>query len=244
MSLMSVLSGADADPIFADVAEATGLAPETARHGLEAMYPAIASALTARIQDDPRLMSRVSGLLAEDSGAEDEAVVDGKAILVEIYGSQRAATAALKKTVPDLPTTALSKLGPIGAVAVAAAVQQQGSALTLTGALPAAGAGSGGIVETILSAIIKSAIQGALRQLTSSLTRATRTRRTGSTSTSKRKTRTKSSTRTKSKPKSKSTRSKTKSATTRTRKKASSTRRTSTSALEDILGGILGTTRK
>ena len=243
MSLMGMLGGADSTGIFADVAEATGLDERLAEAGMEALYPAIATKLAERCNEDPGLVGRLSTLLSEDSGAADEGVVDGKAILAEIYGSQRSATAALKKAAPDLPATAVSKLAPLSAVAVAASAQQQGSALTLTGARTAAGSGSGGIVETILSALIKSAIQGALRQLTSSLTR-----RTGSTSRSpsrsKRKTSTrKTSTRKASTSKTKA-KSKAKSTSSRSRKKTSSTRSKSSSALEDILGNILGNSRK
>jgi hypothetical protein len=215
MSVMGMGGGNGDQQLLAEVADATGLAPEIVRQGLDGLVPEISATLSRRLKEDASLAGRLSALLATDSGAEDEATFDGRAILAAIYGSQKAASAAMKRAASGLPASALAMLAPISAVAATAASLQPDGAMTLTGAASAAGSG-GGILGTFINAVIAGAIQGALRQVLSKRRSSSRSQ----SSTKRRKT--------------------TKRKSTGTRKRRSS----SASALEDILGGILGTKRK
>ena len=231
MSLMAMLHAAQGGRLFATIAESLDLDEGQTAKAMQALCPAIAKQLKAKAADDGELFQSLLDLIEDGAEASpleesdavtgEEAVRDGNAILVDIFGSRNNAMVALRKAAEDVPERELSKLAPISATVVVAALAQANKPMTLAGALPAAqGSGDSGIFGTIIGAVITGAVQGMVREMTSS--RRWRSTTGYTKSRSKRKT---SSTRTK---KSKSTGS------------SSSKRRTTSASIEDIFRDILG----
>lgn len=225
MTLMGMFDTTDGNRLFVQVGEAAGVDPGTARRSMDMFCPVIAAALQDKVADDPELVDDLMELLQDNSEpgiATEEAHVDGKAMLAAIFGTQKAATAALKDHADGIPAKAVPKLAAIAAVTVVAAVAERTGAapMPLAGVQTAAG-GGGSIVGTVLNALIAGAIQGVVRQLTakkrssSTRTRSTTTRRKRKTTTSRRRKTT-----------------------------ASRSRTTGSISLEDILGGIFGKSGK
>jgi hypothetical protein len=217
---MNLLGRKEQGELAQQLGQISGLRPEQAQVAMDELARLAAQQLQKAAAADPELMGRLDDLLDGDGevalGGAD-AVVDGKAILGELYGSQRAALAALAGAVPEVPAGAIGRLAPVAAASVVAAVLQQRRSQPQGGALTAVG-GGGSLIGSIIGALVAGAIQGAIRQISASARRSTSTRRTRGTTKRARTTRKKS-------------------------KKTSATntsRRTSTVSLEDILGSIFG----
>ena len=126
-----------------------------------------------------------------DDLTDAEAIDDGVAILEDIYGSGDAAIAALRGLAGDVDGAGFGKLAAISATSVVAAMAQSGSAaMPLTGAQQAIG--GGGIIDILVSSMIKGAVQAVTRQL------ASKRRRRGYTRPAKRRTVKRRATRSKS----------------------------------------------
>jgi len=174
MPLMSMLQNAQGGAFFANAATLAGIEPNEAREALGALCPAIAEQLRARAESDGEAFDNLLDLLEEggDTGDLDdpaaltssEAVADGNAILEDVYGSRNAAITAARKLAPQIAETGLTKLTAIAAVSVLAALSRSTAVTPLAAAAPAEKDG-GGLLGTIISAVIKGAIQGASRQL-------------------------------------------------------------------------------
>ena len=231
MSLMSVFDSSDGSRILADVAAAAGTDAQTVKRGLDLLCPAIAAALQEKVADDPDLADDLADLLDDNlnpSVAGEDAAVDGKAMLKALFGSQKAAKDVLSRAAPDLPEAVLTRLAPVAAVTVIAAVAEQTRPSGISGMLTVSGATGSGIVGTLLTAIISSAIKGVIRELTSARTSrtASRTRRPARTAQSR------------------STRSRTTRRTKSRKTAATRSRRNPEISIEDILGGLFGTKGK
>jgi hypothetical protein len=172
MSFMSALAGTESGNIYMAAAVAAGVDPAEAEHGMAAMSPAIARKLKARAEADPEAFEDLLDLLEDNGDAVDaesiagpDAISDGNAILTDIYGSRNSAITEMRQVAGDLPETALSKLAAISATAVLASLARAHTqAMPLAGTSQAMGDG-GGLLSTIVSAVIKGAVEGASRQL-------------------------------------------------------------------------------
>lgn len=100
-----------------------------------------------------------------DELTDAAAVSDGNAILDDVYGSRNDAMVALRKAAPDLAERELSKLAPISATAVVAALAQANRPMMAAAPLPAAQESGGGILGSIIGAVISGAVSGAMREL-------------------------------------------------------------------------------
>ena len=242
MSLTGMLDAGNGGEAIAVAAQAARVDVATARRAIDALCPAIADQLRAKAKDNPRLAGDLASLLEDNAKlgiAGSEAIIDGGAMLRKLYGSQLAAKTALGPVVDDVPGTALGKLAAISAVAVIAAVNQQNAAMPLTGAQTAADSGGGGgILDAIIGALIAGAIQGAVKHLK------TRRRRTTSSTLRKRKTSSRKTSRSASRSRKTTTRKKVSRKTKSTTRKRRTTSTTTAKALEEILGGLFGTTGK
>jgi hypothetical protein len=174
MPLMTLLAAAQNGTYFAAAAAASGVAAAEAQAALSAMAPAIAEKLQAKAQADADAFEALLSLL--DDGADSselndpdaltgaEAIADGAAVLKVLYGSSDAALAAMKALAPALPEPAVKTLAAIGTTSVLAALGQSHAAPQALADAPQAAAG-GGLLKTILSALVAGAVQGAIKQL-------------------------------------------------------------------------------
>lgn len=222
MSLMRILEQAQGGGLFTAVAH--GLDLDTAQTGkaMAKLCPAIATELHARAAEDEELFQSLLELIEDNGEAnllEDgraltgpEAIADGNAILDDLYGSRSAAMAALRKVDDTIPERELSKLAPISATAVVAALARANRPLALAaGQAQAATAGSAaqGFFTALVSAIVAGIVSALTRKLASG------TRRPRSTGYAR-------------------TRSRRKTASTRRRRK------TAGASVEDVFRDILG----
>lgn len=239
MSLMMMLESAQGGQLFSHVARSLDLDEGETRKAMGKLCPAIAKKLKAAAAADEDLLESLLDLIEDGAGAlpleepealtDAEAVSDGNAILGDIYGSRNAAMVSLRKVAKEVPERELTKLAPISATAVLAALAQTNQPpmqpQTLAATQPAAAASSsgglGGVVGTIIGAVIAGAVSSVVRELTSAK------RWRGTTSYTKTRTRRKTSS-----TKSRTAKKKTASATAR--------RRTASSSIEDIFRDILG----
>lgn len=221
MNLNDMLAAARDGGFYSSAAVAAGVNAKVARVALENMCPEIAARMKARAADDPDLFDDLVALL-EDGAAEatlknagaltgKEAITDGNAILKDIYGSKDAAMKALKPLAGDVPAKALGKLAPIAATAVVAALTEASQPMALSGASTAAG--SGGLLDTIVGAIVSGVVSEAKRQISQRTGMRWSTRRRSSSRSRKRK--------------------------TPSRSRKATTRRPSSLSLEDIFRSIL-----
>jgi hypothetical protein len=176
MGLMDILRSAQNGQFFANAGQAAGVDPKLAEDALGRMGAAIAGQLHKRAED-PDALEKLLDLLEDGDGDafldesnfmdDPELVADGEAVLADIYGSATTARKALAIAPKD---AAMNKLAAIAASAVLAVLarqyaqpQRQG----LVGEQRAAGNGDehGGILSTIIEAVVKGAVQGATRQL-------------------------------------------------------------------------------
>ncbi len=234
MSLMAMLQAAQGGRLFATIAESLDLDEDQTAKAMQSLCPAIARQLKSKAADDSELLQSLLDLIEDGAEASpleepdavtgEEAVSDGNAILVDIYGSRNNAMVALRQAAEDVPERELSKLAPISATVVVAALAQANKPMALAGALPASqGSADTGIIGTIVGAVITGAVQGMVRELTSS--RRWRSTTGYTKSRSKRKTG-------RTKPK--------KTKTARTSGSSSSKNRTTSASIEDIFRDILG----
>ncbi|NJO32575.1 MAG: DUF937 domain-containing protein [Rhodospirillales bacterium] len=173
MSFLNAIAGSQSGGIAEAAAAAAGVSVAEAEQVITAMSPVIARQLKAKAEANPEAFEDLLDLLEDnandidaDAIAGPEAVSDGNAILTDIYGSRNAAITEMRKAAGDMSESALTKLAAISATAVLASLARSHSgAMPLSGAQTAAGDGGGGLLGTIVQAVIKGAVQGAARQL-------------------------------------------------------------------------------
>ena len=208
MSLMQILERAQGGRLFAAVARALDLDAAQTAKAMRKLCPAIATQLHARASEDEDLFQSLLELIADNGEAsllEDgqvltgsEAIADGNAILDDLYGSRSAAMAALRKVDETLPERELSKLAPISATAVVAALASANRPLALAGAQAqgiSAGGAAQGFFTALVSAIVAGLVSAFSRKMASGTTRRrstgyARTRSRKMTSTTRRRRRT------------------------------------------------------
>jgi hypothetical protein len=237
MNLIRMLEAAQGGQLFANVAAAIKADPQSTRAAMEALCPAIAQQLLDAARADDGLMQSLVEVLedgAEGSPLQDadaltgrESIDDGQMILEDVYGSTDEALEALGPLVSGVSAPALRKLAAISATAVVAALTQAQMPMTLTGTQQAMG--GGGILGTIMDALVKGVVSEATRQIRQRTgigwgTRRRTTRKTTARKTTARKT---------------STRKKAATRKTSTRRKPSSS-----ISIESIIRDMLGNTRK
>ena len=169
MTLMSILAASNNGNYFEGVAQACGMDAGEARSALERLCPAIATQLKSKMQRDNNAFEALLDLLDEggdlDGLTDGEAIADGKAVLDDLYGSPAAALAEMKKLAPGLSDAQYENISAIGATSVLAVLAKSYAApATLAGSTGEAPQG-GGILATIIAAIIKGLLQGARSQL-------------------------------------------------------------------------------
>jgi hypothetical protein len=220
MSLMTLLDQAQGGKLYATVARSLDLDEAQTRSAMRKLCPAIAARLQAKAAADEDLFQSLLDLIEDGAGASpleepqglagSEAVADGNAILDDVYGSRNAAMVALRKADETIPERELSKLAPISATIVVAALAQANRPLGLSQSAQPARASSAG--EGFIGALVSAIIAGIVAALTKRLSPRSR-RRTTSYS---------------------RTRARRKTSRTTTR------RRTKTASVEDVFRDILG----
>lgn len=225
MSLMTMLEQAQGGSLFANVARSLDLDEAQTGKAMRQLCPAIAARLREKAQADDSLFQTLLDIV-EDNGqgsplddpemlASTEAISDGNAILDDIYGSRNAAMVALRAVDPTIPERELSKLAPISATAVVAALAAANRPLALSAAAAPARASSAG--EGFISAFISAIVAGIVAALTKKLRTPTRRRSTTGYA------------RTRSRRK-----------TTPAKSRTTTRRRTNTASVEDLFRDILG----
>jgi hypothetical protein len=183
MSLMTLLDRAQGGGLFANVAAGLDLDGAETQKAMRKLCPAIAARLKEKASADENLFQTLLDLI-EDGGqgsplddaealTAPEAIADGNAILDDIYGSRNAAMVALRETDPTIPERELSKLAPISATAVVAALAAANRPMALSASAQPARTGSAGegFIAAFLSAIIAGIVSALAKQF------ATRSRR-------------------------------------------------------------------
>lgn len=169
MTLMSILATSDNGNYFSDVAQACSMSAGDAKSVLERLCPAVASRLKAKMQSDNNAFEALLDLLDEggdlDGLTDGEAIADGKAVLDDLYGSTPAALAEMKKLAPGLSDAQYENISAIAATSVLAVLAKSyATPATLAGSTGDAPQG-GGILATIIAALLKGLLQGARSQL-------------------------------------------------------------------------------
>ena len=240
MNLIRMLETAQGGQLFANVAAAIKADPLSTRAAMEALCPAIAQQLLDAASADEGLMQSLVEVLedgAEGSPLQDadaltgkESITDGEMILEDIYGSTDEAMQALKPLASDISTSTLPTLAAISTTAVVAALTQAQMPMTLTGTQQAIG--GGGILGTIMDALVKGVVSEATRQIR---------QRTGiGWGTRRRTTRRKAATR---KTTARKTTARKKTSKTATRKTSTRRKTSSSISIESIIRDMLGNTR-
>lgn len=169
MTLMSILAESQGGNYFANVAKACGVTASEAKAALDRLCPAIAAQLKAKAASDHEAFESLLDLLDEggdlDGLTDSEAIADGKAVLADLYGSSPAALAEMKRIAPGLEDSRYEAISAIGATSVLAVLAKNYAAPATLAAVPDGGTGGGGILGTIISAVVKGALQGVARQL-------------------------------------------------------------------------------
>ena len=172
MTMMTILDAAQNGNYFASVAKACGMTASEAKSNLEKLCPAIARQLKSKSQNDYEALEALLNLLDEGGGSSDlddltdsEAIADGNAVLEDIYGSPSAALAEMKRLAPGLDDTQYEKISAIAATSVLAVLAKTYSAPATLAAVSDPAPQSGGILATIVSAVLKGLLQGIARQL-------------------------------------------------------------------------------
>ena len=169
MTMMSILAVSDGGNYFDGVAQACNMSAGEAKSVLERLCPAIAKKLKAKAASDNNEFEALLDLLDEGDDlnglTDSEAVADGKAVLDDLYGSTPAAVAEMKRLAPGLSDAQYENISAIGATSVLAVLAKSyATPATLAGSTGEAPQG-GGILATIIAAIIKGLLQGARSQL-------------------------------------------------------------------------------
>ena len=169
MTLMSFLATSDNGNYFDAVAQACDMSAGEAKSALERLCPAIATRLKSKMQNDNNAFEALLDLLDEgdelDGLTDSESIEDGKALLADLYGSPAAALAEMKRLAPGLSDAQYENISAIGATSVLAVLAKSyatpATLASSTGEVPQ----GGGLLATIISAILKGLLQGALSQL-------------------------------------------------------------------------------
>jgi hypothetical protein len=169
MTLMSILAASGNGNYFSNVARTCSMSAGDAKSALERLCPAIAEQLKAKMQSDNNAFEAFLDLLDEGddlNGLTDgEAIADGKAVLDDLYGSTPAALAEMKKLAPGLSDAQTENISAIAATSVLAVLAKSyATPATLASSTGDAPQG-GGLLATIIAAIIKGLLQGARSQL-------------------------------------------------------------------------------
>lgn len=169
MTLMSILATSDDGKYFSNVAQACGMNAEEAKSALEQLCPAIASRLKAKMQSDNNALEDLLDLLDEGddlNGLTDgEAIADGKAVLDDLYGSRAAALSEMKKLAPGLSDAQCENISAIAAASVLAVLAKSYAAPATLASSTGDAPQGGGILATIIYALLKGLLQGARSQL-------------------------------------------------------------------------------
>ncbi|QIG49156.1 DUF937 domain-containing protein [Nordella sp. HKS 07] len=173
---MEILRAAQGGRFVANAGVAAGVDETAAAAVLSRMGPAIAAQLRKRAED-PQAFEALLDLLEDGDGDaflddsnfmdDPELIKDGKAVLTDIFGSAKAARSALAIEARD---DAMMKLAAIAASAVLAVLARQYARPQMQGLMGAQRASSngseqGGILSTIVEAVIKGVVQETTRQL-------------------------------------------------------------------------------
>ena len=176
MSLMTLLEQAQGGGFYSAVARSLDLDETQTRKAMRKLCPAIAEKLQEKAAADEDLFQSLLDLIEDGGGASPlddvesltgpEAVADGNAILDDVYGSRNEAMVALRQADETIPERELSKLAPISATAVVAALAQANRPLALAAAAAPArsSAGGEGIIATLVSAIIAGIVSALSRK--------------------------------------------------------------------------------
>lgn len=169
MTLMSILAASDNGNYFASVAQACNMNAAEAKSALGRLCPAIAAQLKAKAASDNNAFEALLDLLDEGDDlnglTDSEAIADGNAVLDDLYGSTPAAMAEMKRLAPGLSDAQYENISAIAATSVLAALAKSYSTpATLAGNTGEEPQG-GGIVATIIAAILKGLLQGVRSQL-------------------------------------------------------------------------------
>jgi hypothetical protein len=169
MSLMSILAASGTGNYFEDVAQACDMSTATAKSTLGRLCPAIAAQLKAKAQSDNDSFEALLDLLDEGddlNGLTDgEVIADGKAVLDDLYGSTPAALAEMKKLAPGLSDAQYENISAIAATSVLAVLAKSYSTPATLASSAAEAPQGGGILATMIYAILKGLLQGARSQL-------------------------------------------------------------------------------
>lgn len=183
MSVMTVLDQVQGGRLLATIAASLDIDAAQTRKAMHKLCPAIAATLQEKAKADEELFQSLLDLIADNAEASPlsaadgltsaEAIADGNAILSDVYGSRNAAMVALREADPSLPERELSRLAPISATAVVAALAEANRPLALGGqALPAAGRSAGeGFIAALISAIVAGIVSALTKRLTGSARR-------------------------------------------------------------------------
>ena len=169
MKLMTILAASGSGNYFEGVAQACNMSTATAKSVLERLCPAIAMQLQAKMQSDNNAFEALLDLLDEGDDlnglTDEEAIADGKAALHDLYGSPAVVLAEMKKLAPGLSVAQYENISAIAATSVLAVLAKSyatpATLASSTGEAPQ----SGGILATIVAAILKGLLQGARSQL-------------------------------------------------------------------------------
>ena len=178
-----MLEQAQGGRFFAAIAASLDLDESQTRKAMGKLCPVIAERLHQRAGEDENLFQSLLDLIADNAGGsllEDkdamvgpEAIADGNAILEDVFGSRTDAMASLRAADETIPERELSKLAPISATAVVAALAQSNKPMGLAAAAQQQSAGSG-----FFGALISAIIAGIVTALSRKLSASTRRRRT------------------------------------------------------------------
>jgi hypothetical protein len=172
MGLMDILRAAQDGEFIANAGRAAGVDAAAAERALSEMGPAIAAQLRKRAED-PRAFENLLNLLEDGNGDafldesnfmdDPELVSDGVALLADIYGSAASARKALAIAANDAAAQRLAAIAASAVLAALARNYRQPQPQSLMGA-QGDGEDRGGILSSIVSAVVKGAVQEATRQ--------------------------------------------------------------------------------
>ena len=178
MALLDILTQAQGGAFYANAGRAVGIPPDQAKAALDALCPAIAVKLRQTAENEETLDALLEIIEDGDGDAflDDPALIgdpevakDGNAILADVYGTKTSALKEAQGLAPGLDKKALATLTAIAASSVVAALarsQRQSAMMPAIGVQQAASSGGGGLLGTIVSAVLEGAIKGAVRELT------------------------------------------------------------------------------
>lgn len=169
MTLMSILAASDNEHYFDGAARACGMSAGEAKATLGRLCPVIAAQLKAKAASDNNAFEALLDLLDEGDDlnglTDSETIADGKSVLDDLYGSTPEALAEMKKLAPGLSDAQYENISAIAATSVLAVLAKSyATPATLAGSTGEAPQG-GGIVATIIAAILKGLLQGVRSQL-------------------------------------------------------------------------------